>query len=172
MSSKKPEAQPEPLACVITLPQTEILIGMLIPKAAFSSQRPPTGQQLSSSFHSFLLSLLIWTASARMGTRGSVSSVGNLQSQGPASLNPAGGAEKTEEQASFSPRETKGLVRNQTRSAVNTSALAPARNNHESPDSEQMGTHLWLHLGAALKNHLEVPESQIIIMKLFPKLVS
>lgn len=88
-------------------------------------------------------------ASARKGARGLVFSVGNLQSQGPASLNPEGGAEETEEQASFSPRETKGLVRNQTRRAVNTSALAPARNNHESPESEQLRTHLWLHLGGS-----------------------
>lgn len=110
-------------------------------------------------------------ASARKGARGLVFSLGNLQSQGPAPLNPEGGAEETEEQGSFSPKETQGWVRNQTRTAVNTPALAPATNNHGSPESEQLRTHLWLHLGAALQSHLEVPESQVITIKLFPKLI-
>lgn len=41
--------------------------------------------------------------------------------------------------------------------------------NNESPESEQLRVHLWLHLGTALKSHLEFPESQVITFKLFPK---
>lgn len=105
-------------------------------------------------------------ASVRKGARGSVFSVGNLQSQGPASLNPEGGAEETEEQVLSLPKKQRGW--SETRPGP---ALAPARNNHASPESEQLRTHLWLHLGAALKSHLEVPESLIITIKLFPKLI-
>lgn len=41
--------------------------------------------------------------------------------------------------------------------------------NNESPESEQLRTHLRLHFGAALKSHLEFPESQVITFKLFSK---
>jgi hypothetical protein len=41
--------------------------------------------------------------------------------------------------------------------------------NNESPESEQLRMHPLLHLGAALKNHLEFPEFQVITFKLFPK---
>lgn len=41
--------------------------------------------------------------------------------------------------------------------------------NNESPENEQLRIHLRLHSGAALKNHLEFPESRAITFKLFPK---
>jgi hypothetical protein len=41
--------------------------------------------------------------------------------------------------------------------------------NNESPESEQLRMHPLLHLRAALKNHLEFPEFQVITFKLFPK---
>lgn len=78
--------------CVITVSQTEILIGMLIPKADFNcclfisaaTNRPGAQQQLS------LISAIAadLEALAKKEAKGFVSFVGNLQLQGPVSLNP------------------------------------------------------------------------------------
>lgn len=92
------------------------------------------------------------------------------------------GAERLGEQASFSPKETKGLVKKrkekkrQEKSDGESSWiphlwLQPEINmkNNESPESEQLRMYLRLHSGAALKSHLEFPESQVITFKLSPK---
>lgn len=97
-----------------------------------------------------------------------------------------GGAEGTEEQAYFSLKETQRIwlkkthTHNQKKKKKNTDGesswilqlwLQPEINmkNSESPKSEQLRRHLWLHLGAVLKSHLEFPESQVITFELFPK---
>lgn len=94
-SSKEAEAWLEPAACVITVSQTEILITMLIPKAGFrgclfilaASNRPVAQQQLS------LISPITTDleALARKGAKSFVFFIGNLQLQGPVSLNPTTG---------------------------------------------------------------------------------
>lgn len=87
---------------------------MLIPKADFNcclfisaaTNRPEAPQQPS------LISAITadLRASARKGAKGFVFFIGNLQLQGPGFLEPYRGAEEIGEQASFSPKETKGLV--------------------------------------------------------------
>lgn len=89
---------------------------MLVPKAAFSSQQPPTGQPATQQQLSLISAIAAdLEALARKGAKGFVFFPGNSQLQGPASLNPLRRAKEAEgEQASLSPKETKGLVRNPT----------------------------------------------------------
>jgi hypothetical protein len=94
------------MACVITTSQTKIVIRMLIPKAGFNcclfisvvTNRPEAQQQLS------LISAITadLEASSRKGAKGFVFFLGNLQLHG---------AEAVGEQASFSSKETKRLVK-------------------------------------------------------------
>lgn len=103
------------MACVITVSQTEILIRMLIPKAAFhgglfiseASNGPAAQRQLS------LISAITadLEASARKGAKGFVFFIGNLQLQRPVSLNPTMGHRGLGSKL-LSPKETKGLVKN------------------------------------------------------------
>lgn len=115
-SPKKPEAWLEPLACVITVSQTEILSECSSPKLPFhlSSHQQASAQRQLSLISAITEDL---EAGARKGARGFVFFIGNLQLQGPVPLNPLGGTEEAEEQASFSSKETKGLIRKQTRRA-------------------------------------------------------
>lgn len=85
----------ESVACVITVSQTETLIGTLIPKADFScclfisaaTNRPEAQLQLS------LISTITSDpdALARKGAKGFVFFIGHFQLQGPVSLNPTVG---------------------------------------------------------------------------------
>lgn len=151
---------------------------MLIPKANFNcclfifavTSRLAAQQQLS------LVSTITadLEASARKGAQGFVFFIGNLQLQGPVSLNPAVG--QGDWGASVSPKETKGSARGWGEADSDSSWIPepwflPEINmkNNEGPESEQLRTHPRLHLGAALKNHLEFPESQVITFKLFPE---
>lgn len=90
--SKKPKSWLEPMLQVITVSQTKILIGMLIPKADFdcclfisAATNRPGAQQPLSLISAITADLEAFT---RKGAKGSVFFIGNLQLRGPVSLNP------------------------------------------------------------------------------------
>lgn len=116
-------------------------------------------------------------ASARKGAQGFVFFIGNLQLQGPVSLNPMVGQRGLGSKCLSFPAKQRDQWGGKKKKADSESSWIPEpwllpeinMRNNKSPESEQLRTHPWLHLGAALKSHLEFPESQVITFKLFPK---
>lgn len=111
---------------------------MLIPKADFNcclfifvaTSRPAAQQQLS------LVSTIIadLEASARKGAQGFVFFIGNLQLQGPVSLNPMVGQRGLGSKCLSLPRKQRDQQEvggSRQWELMNTGAMVPARNKHE-----------------------------------------